>query len=147
MRFDLRRLCLAAAGLICLAGPSIADDAAGRYELSASRDGFVRLDTATGAVSHCRSTKGVWRCEPLATDNARVDGLATDVAKLKASLAVLDARIAALAVPGKTASAPAVTAPVIAAQPADEGPSVMQQTLAKLFDLVRVLKHGRAAAT
>ncbi len=49
MRPDCRRLLLVLALAPACVAPAHADDA-GRYALSASRDGFVRLDTATGAV-------------------------------------------------------------------------------------------------
>ena len=141
MRPDCRRLlvllALASAGV----APALAEDA-GRYALSASRDGFVRLDTATGAVSHCRPDKGTWRCEPLAADDGnvrlRVDALATEVAKLTAAVSVLDARVAALAPVGS----PAATVP-----PTAERPNVVKDVVSRFLDLVRAVKHGRAAAT
>ncbi len=49
--------------------PAAAEDnapAAGRYQLAPGEgSGFVRLDTRTGTVSHCRQQAGVWRCDPI----------------------------------------------------------------------------------
>ena len=97
-----RALILAA---MLLAAPALAGDlpaggAGGRYVIGPARDGFVRLDTATGAASHCAVTDGTWRCEPLPGDDAalksRVDALSADVARLTAAVSALDARLANL---------------------------------------------------
>ncbi len=142
MRPDFRRLFLTLAGTLCLAAPSRADDP-GRYALGPSRDGIVRLDTATGAVSHCQPENGVWHCEPLvAEDDAtrtRLDGIAAQVADLSASLAVLNARVAALALLDQSAAPPAMT------QPATAEPGLVRQALGRFLDLVRTLKHGRVS--
>ncbi len=141
MRPDCRRLLLVLALAPACVAPAYADDA-GRYALSASRDGFVRLDTATGAVSHCRPDKGIWRCEPLAAEDGnvgpRLEALAREVAKLTAAVAVLDARVAAI-VPVES---PAVTLP-----PTAQRSNVVKDVVSRFLDLVRALKHGRAAAT
>jgi hypothetical protein len=36
----------------------------GRYSMHKTDDGFIRLDTETGAVSICRKTDGDWSCRP-----------------------------------------------------------------------------------
>lgn len=145
MRPVIRRLCLAAGGVLCLAVPSAAEDA-GRYALSASRDGFVRLDTVTGSVSHCRPEKGVWRCEPLPAEDsalrARLDALTTEVARLTASVAALNGRVAALAPPAEAPKPAAVAAP----PPPEARPGFLRQTMVRFLDFVRVLKHGRGEA-
>lgn len=47
-----------------LAAPAVAaPDQPGRYEMSRVRDGILRLDTATGAVSVCRSEDDEWTCQ------------------------------------------------------------------------------------
>ncbi len=123
------RIVLAAA-FLALAASAHAEE--GRYALSASRDGFVRLDTATGAAAHCSPTKGVWRCQPLQIDNDRIDALATEVAALTAKVAALSSRIATL--PG----------PASAAEPPPRS-NFVREALGRFLDLVRTLKHGRDA--
>jgi hypothetical protein len=141
MRPDCRRLLLVLALAPACVAPAHADDA-GRYALSASRDGFVRLDTATGAVSHCRPDKGIWRCEPLAADDGnlrtRLDALAAEVAKLTAAVAVLDARVAAIA----PVESPAATPP-----PTAQRSNGVRDVVSRFLDFVRAVKHSRAAAT
>ena len=79
MRPEVRRLSFALAGVVALAAPAwsegpvtpaAAPAGAGRYALNAARDGFVRLDTATGAVSHCSQEAGVWHCDTIAGEDA-----------------------------------------------------------------------------
>ena len=44
------------------------EDAGGRYQMSPVEDGFVRLDTETGAMSLCTRASGSWSCRPMAED-------------------------------------------------------------------------------
>lgn len=67
-------------------------DGAGRYQLTADGDGFLRLDTATGAVSYCAPVDGIWRCQPADTPAAT----AAAIADLTARLAGIETAIAAL---------------------------------------------------
>jgi hypothetical protein len=127
------RIALAIAFLVVAASAHAEE---GRYALSPSRDGFVRLDTATGAASHCSVSKGVWRCEPLQIESSRLDALATDVAALTAKVAALSARVAALPV---VAPAPRVTP----APPPRT--SFLHEALGRFLAFVRALKHGREA--
>jgi hypothetical protein len=60
------------AGAIMAIGLAIAtyaaaqDSAAGRYTMHKTEDGFVRLDTQTGAVSLCRKEADAWSCRDIA---------------------------------------------------------------------------------
>ncbi len=57
---------VATAVLLGVAGPAAAQDAApGRFNIAPSETGFVRMDTRTGAVSHCSRRDGRWFCEPI----------------------------------------------------------------------------------
>jgi hypothetical protein len=132
---------------ILFAAPVIADEPApGRYLLSASPSGFVRLDTITGATSHCRQQEGVWRCEPLLTGgdatNERLEALSREVTKLAAALAALNARVAALApVDREVVVAPAIESPTVT-----RGRGFAAQLVERFLDVVRALKHGRAGS-
>jgi hypothetical protein len=136
-----------AAALVLAAASAQAE---GRFELNASRDGIVRLDTATGAVSRCSPTKGIWRCETLPVESARLDALATEVAALTAKVAALNASLADMRSVAK--SAPAAP-PVVAAEPAPVAvtaerpkPGFVREALGRFLALVRILKHGRGEA-
>ena len=143
---------------LSLSGAVAADTA--RYALSAAKDGFVRLDTVTGAVSHCRPVNGAWQCQPIAgIDDARLQALASEVAKLTADVAVLGSRLDQLAA-GKAApttsaaAAPTVppsvaVAPVVSAAPTATAPphhTMIAEALDRFLGLVRRLKHGHEAA-
>jgi len=65
-----------------------------RFTLSASDDGgYLRLDTETGAVSHCAETGGRWRCEPAGEPPAPD---AEAMARIEARLAGLQAALGGL---------------------------------------------------
>ncbi len=126
----MRRLFLAAAfGLVALSPPAAGQDA-GRYQAQPTAEGFIRLDTRTGATSHCTRDEGVWRCQPVIEDvgalSARVDALAADVGDLAARM-----------------DAPAADAGAPEARAADRG--FLVAAMERLMELVRTLKHGRAA--
>ncbi|MEZ5842806.1 MAG: hypothetical protein R3D27_03635 [Hyphomicrobiaceae bacterium] len=62
-----------AAAFALSAGPALAQDAAGekgRYTMSPVDNGFVRLDTRTGAMSFCTRSDGRWSCEAMADAGA-----------------------------------------------------------------------------
>jgi hypothetical protein len=128
-----------AAAFLAVAASAHAEE--GRFALSPSRTGIVRLDTATGATSHCAPVKGVWHCEPLQIESNRLDALATEVAALTAKVAALSARVAALSDKQSGTIAPVADAP-----PADATlkPNFMREALGRFFAFVRILKHGDA---
>ena len=73
--------------------PALADETAAngaRYAIQPSDDGFIRLDTQSGAVSHCAKTEGIWRCDTVADDKAalerKVEELSGEVEALTAEL-------------------------------------------------------------
>jgi hypothetical protein len=82
---------LAALALV-LAGPAGASEA-NRYVLKDVEGGFIRLDSESGAVSHCRSLDGHWRCEPVA--DAR-DALQDEIGRLAEENAALKQRLSEL---------------------------------------------------
>jgi hypothetical protein len=137
---------------IVLAGFTVAATAedgpapAGRYELTSGPDSsFVRLDTRTGAVSHCRQDSGVWRCEPILDSglsdrltalSGKVDHLSSDVEHLSLRVDALSSR-AALPAPD----------PGPDAKGHDRHGGVAQTVVQRLLDMIRTLKHGRADTT
>ncbi|MCW5712901.1 MAG: hypothetical protein KIT43_00100 [Bauldia sp.] len=95
----------------CLAGGVAAQEAAGRFELAPDGDGFLRLDTQTGAVSYCRIVDGRWTCEA-----ADTGGLAAAVAAINERLGAIDTELAAIraALAAPQAADPALTDAVVA---------------------------------
>ena len=90
MRHPAARACVAAlAGLAAL--PAAAAEAE-RYRLERTDDGYVRLDTATGAMSLCRETDGRLACAPAAQGTET----ASEVESLRERLRILEGRVSAL---------------------------------------------------
>lgn len=99
----LPRALLGTAGAVALALFAISGDAVGqdmggadkgRYTMSPVDNGFVRLDTQTGAMSHCTRSDGRWSCEAMAdggTDvRQEVEKLRKENADLRAEIKRLD---------------------------------------------------------
>jgi hypothetical protein len=64
----------------------------GRFVLKETdRNSVVRLDTFTGAVSHCASAAGEWSCKSVKDDRAE---LHEEIAKLRKENAALKTRLA-----------------------------------------------------
>jgi hypothetical protein len=73
------------------AAQSAPDTENGRYTLSPAADGFLRLDTRTGAMSTCMNSNAGWACYAVPDERAAMDAeigrLQADNARLKAELA------------------------------------------------------------
>lgn len=84
-------LACAAAFTALSALPAAAQDVE-RYQLERTRDGYVRLDTQTGAMTLCREADGRLVCSP-----ASQQGEATDeIAELRERVQALETRLAGL---------------------------------------------------
>jgi hypothetical protein len=83
-----------------MVGPVAAEDAApdsdnGRYTMSTTPDGVVRLDTRTGSISACSNAAGMgWSCYSVPDERAAMDAeigrLQAENERLKAQLASRD---------------------------------------------------------
>ena len=84
--------------LIFAAGTAAAGaaDLPGRYTFEKVPDGYLRLDSATGAVSLCASKDGIWRCNGVSDDMA---ALRADNEKLKQRVEDLEKSRFAIALP------------------------------------------------
>ncbi|QOZ23087.1 hypothetical protein [Bradyrhizobium sp. CCBAU 51753] len=73
----------------------------GRYAVSPAGDGFLRLDTRTGAVSTCTSSRAGWACYLVPDERAALDA---EIGRLQADNDRLKTELAARgpAVSGKT---------------------------------------------
>ena len=89
-------ICAGSAAVALLAAVNVAHaqnppaDENGRYTLSAIDNGYLRLDTRTGAVSIC-TRKGGWTCRVVPDERAALDQeigrLQSEIDKLKTQLA------------------------------------------------------------
>lgn len=79
-----------------------AQDAPERFTIEREDDGYVRMDTQTGAMSLCREEGERLICRMAADDR---DAMLTETERMHETIAALEARIAALE------SAPAVKLP------------------------------------
>nr|WP_225671831.1 hypothetical protein [Bradyrhizobium hereditatis] len=72
----------------------------GRYTLSTTADGALRLDTRTGAVSMCSNSGAGWACYAVPDERAAMDA---EIGRLQAENEKLKAELAARepTVPGK----------------------------------------------
>ncbi len=129
--------------------PAAAQDGAppaGRYQLTPGADSsFVRLDTRTGAVSHCRQESGVWRCAPIMDSGLadRIAALSNKVDRLSSDLDGLSRRVDGLAAKAAAPAAPAAAGDRAAARPR----GFAQTVVFRLLEMIRTLKHGRADTT
>lgn len=135
------RLLTITAGLILVsAAVGLAQDIApGRFAIEPSVDGFIRLDTETGAVSHCYRENDVWRCDVLAQDRSALADIADEVRALNEKLDALADRVDALEADRQAAAPPE-------AAPAAE-PGFAEELVRRLFLLVRDIKRERQASS
>ncbi|WP_051231145.1 hypothetical protein [Kaistia adipata] len=127
--------------------PPDAGPRAGRYTMVPAEGGFVRLDTETGAVSHCRRgdavSGGVWQCAAIpeaviAKPQAEEKG-ADDNAVLRREVADLRARIKAIE--RRTAMAAAPPASGSGDPELDRAMNFSEELMRRFFGLVRELKQ------
>jgi hypothetical protein len=79
-------LALALSTCLFVSGTAVADEA--RYSMTETDDGFLRLDTQSGEVSHCSEKAGGFSCELAADERAayeaEIAGLSDRLARLEA---------------------------------------------------------------
>jgi outer membrane murein-binding lipoprotein Lpp len=144
----MHRPILFLAALLSLAAPAAGQETpapSGRYQIAPDEDGFVRLDTRTGAMTHCGKREGSWRCDVLAEERSdleqRLEALAGKVDALSAEVARLADRLAAVeAEPGAAQSPGAAPSPEAREEDFDEALSFAERLMRRFFDMVRELK-------
>jgi hypothetical protein len=86
----MRMLILVCATLVL--APAAAQEANDRYRMTPTPDGFLRLDSRTGAVSECKRGADGYQCRLVPDEQAaldkEIDRLATENAELKERLGV-----------------------------------------------------------
>lgn len=90
MRITSLAACLVFASFFAV--PAHADDA-GRYRLEKSTDGYVRMDTRTGAMSICQEKDGQLVCRVAADERGAFQD---EIDRLQARVKSLDERVAKL---------------------------------------------------
>lgn len=90
--FGVLAICAAIAGTV-----EAADERTGRYVLQRAGDGFIRLDTVTGATAHCRQRQAAWQCDSLSDDQGAMqqslNELAAENRRLKARVEQLEKQL------------------------------------------------------
>ncbi|ESW84045.1 hypothetical protein NKH61_04200 [Mesorhizobium sp. M1005] len=81
------------AALVSLVAASAFSEEADRYRLEKSANGYVRMDTQTGAMSLCEERSGQLVCKTAADERA---ALQDEVDRLQSSVKALDERVAKL---------------------------------------------------
>jgi hypothetical protein len=74
-------MALGLAGAKAAPPQAMPDTENGRYALSSTPDGVLRLDTRTGAVSTCNNTGAGWACYAVPDERAALD---TEIGRLQA---------------------------------------------------------------
>ncbi|MER9231887.1 hypothetical protein NKI56_07250 [Mesorhizobium sp. M0622] len=81
------------AALVSLVAASAFSEETDRYRLEKSANGYVRMDTQTGAMSLCEERSGQLVCKMAADERAAFQG---EVDRLQSSVKALDERVAKL---------------------------------------------------
>jgi hypothetical protein len=132
--------------LLILAAPAcLVGEEPGRYSLAPAGSDFLRLDSATGAVSVCRRKLGGWACEAIDDDlsalKQEIDRLSKETEELKQRLAKAEADLAATEPRpvGPSIQIPGVTL--------DEMNAWADKIMRRLQDMVRDLKQQDSERT
>ena len=145
------------AAAICMpvSAPVLAEDlppaqteATPRFTMVPAEGGFVRLDTQTGLVSHCRretaAADSPWHCAAIPEDTLRspdrLSELSEEIESLGAAVAALRMRVDALERTRKDETPP------LAAAPSDEEMNraldFSEELMRRFFGLVQEMKRG-----
>jgi hypothetical protein len=107
------------AGMLSVATVSGAE-VAGRYVLERVEQGFLRLDSETGAMTLCSAKAGMWECQAIRDQGL---DLTAEIGRLKAENDRLKARVAELEKVGGTIKLPS-----------DQEVDRMMDIFGKMFD-------------
>ena len=85
------------AALCMLPLAAVADDRPiGRYQISPALDGYVRLDTSTGAMLYCRTFDPTLRCEDVGVDTSEKAATEAEMDDLRNRIGTLERQVAIL---------------------------------------------------
>lgn len=143
------RLIISLAALACLCPACLAaenDD--GRYSMSPTDDGVVRLDKRTGAMAHCTRKQGAWACEDMQDSQgalmAEIDRLEAENTSLKTRVEHLEETLG-LSDGQKDQSMPGNELALPSEQDVDKAFDFLERMLKKLHERMEKLKeeHSR----
>jgi len=110
------------------------DAAAGRYTMTQTEDGILRLDTATGEVSHCRRKDTGWACQTAADDRT---ALMEELDRLERENAELRLQIADLKKSGKNAVKPDLPSD----EELDQIMGFFEKMMRRFFEFARTMRE------
>jgi hypothetical protein len=108
------------------ADPATAEN--GRYSMTPAQDGFLRLDTRTGAVAMCRVVNGAPECRLAADERAAMEN---EIGRLQAENRELRLKSA----PGPSAAAPPSNLP--SEQDMDKALSLAERFIRRMMRIMR----------
>lgn len=116
----------------------------GRFALAPVADGALRLDTVTGAVSHCARTAGKWSCtsadDDMRTMHVEIDRLIEENRRLEAE----NARLRAASPPAAgDASRPGLALTLPSEADIDRGLEIMDRLMRKLQERFKGAERPR----
>ena len=118
--------------LALLAAPVSAGGDAERYRLEKTEDGYVRMDTATGAMSACREQSGQLVCRMAADERAAFEK----------ELELLTKRVEALEKGGATSLTDAKPS-LPSDEEIDRTMSIMEKMMQRFMGIVKNLEDGK----
>ena len=127
---------------LALAGPATAQSVVreGRYAMVPVEDGFLRLDTGTGAVSRCTGKVGRLACRVLPEEReayeAEIDRLADSIDELEGRVTVLEEN----RVPGGL-NAPDGNGESLSEDEIDKVLTLAEKVMRRFFGFVKELKR------
>ncbi|PSJ60457.1 hypothetical protein [Pseudaminobacter soli (ex Li et al. 2025)] len=125
----MRPIAIAAATVFisqAIAGAHAAED---RYRLEKTDNGYVRMDTQTGAMSICEERSGQLVCK-LAADER--EAYQTQIDQLQSALKAIESRVTAL-----EKNRPALQAPLPTEEEFEKGMSYMERFFRRFMDIVK----------
>jgi hypothetical protein len=121
--------------LVSLASPALAQQPAdpvttenGRYSMTPVQDGFLRLDTRTGAVAMCRLVNGAPECRLAPDERAAME---SEIGRLQAE----NKQLRLKAPPGPSAAAPPSNLP--SEQDMDKALSFAERFMRRMMRIMR----------
>lgn len=136
------------AAVLLMASPALAerDAPTGRYIMERVGEGMLRLDTATGAMSLCRTEAGAWLCEEIADERKALEDR---IARLSAENAALREQLAGLGVTPKAPvagdEAPGGKSKLPSERDVDQLMDTMEHMLKRFKDMMEKLQQNRPA--
>lgn len=132
----MRRLILAAA--LCCAGglaPAFAQDANGRYVMQSTPEGFLKMDSRTGAVSQCARQGDAYQCRLVPDER---NAMQEEIDRLRRENADLRGRIAGQGIAPPAAPAPGQATPALPPDSeVERALSIMERFIRRFRDIMR----------